>query len=61
MYYDQVLIMSFDMVRHNAYMNTQHVSSQTKCLVMLDQSLITSRDTGTSDLSPWQHIDRIVT
>ncbi len=53
--------MSFDMVRHHAYMYTQHVSYQTKCLAMLDQSLITSRDTGTSDLSPWQHIDRIVT
>ncbi len=53
--------MSFDMVRHHAYMYTQHVSYQTKCLAMLDQSPITSRDTGTSDLSPWQHIDRIVT
>ncbi len=28
---------------------------------LLDQSPITIRDTGTSDLSPWQHIDRIVT
>ncbi len=31
----QVLIMSFDMVRHHAYMHTQHVSYNTKCLVML--------------------------
>ncbi len=57
----QVLIMSFDMVCHYAYMHTQHVSYYTKCLVMSDQSPITIRDTGTSDLSPWQHIDRIVT
>ncbi len=28
--------------------------------VMLDQTPITIRDTGTSDLSAWQHIDRIV-
>ncbi len=53
--------MSFDMVHHHAYMHTQHVSYHTKCLVMLDQSPITIRETGTSDLSPWQHIDRIVT
>ncbi len=53
--------MSFDMVRHHAYMYTQHVSYHTKCLVMLAQSPITIRDTGTSDLSPWQHIDCIVT
>ncbi len=52
--------MSFDMVRHHAYMLTQQLSYHTKCLVMLDQSPITIRDTGTSDLSPWQHIDRIV-
>ncbi len=57
----QVLIISFDMVRHHAYMYPQHISYQTKCLVMLDQSPITSRETGTSDLSAWQHIDRIVT
>ncbi len=57
----QVLIMSFDMVHHHAYMHTQHVSYHTKCLVILDQLPITIRDTGTSDLSPWQHIDRIVT
>ncbi len=30
-------------------------------LLLLDQSPITIRDTGTNDLSPWQHIDRIVT
>ncbi len=52
--------MSFDMIRHHTYMHT-HVSYHTKCLVMLDQSPITIRDIGTSDLSPWQHIDRIVT
>ncbi len=56
----QVLIMSFDIVCHYVYMHTQHVSCHTKCLVMLDQSPITILDTGTSDLSPWQHIDRIV-
>ncbi len=50
--------MSFDMVLHHAYMHTQHVSYHIKCLVMLDQSPITIR---TSDLSPWQHIERIVT
>ncbi len=43
----QVLIMSFDMVRHHTYMHTQHVSYHTKCLVMLDQSPITIRYTGT--------------
>ncbi len=37
----------------------QHVSYHTKCLVMLDQSPITIRDTGTSDLSPLQHIDAL--
>ncbi len=50
------------MIRHHAYMHIQHVSYHTQCLVMLDQSPITIRDTGgTIDLSPWQHIDRILT
>ncbi len=30
-------------------------------MAMQDQSPITDRDTGASDLSTWQHIDRIVT
>ncbi len=55
------LNMSFDMIRHHAYMHIQHASYHTKCLVMMDQSPITIRDRGANDLSPWQHIDRIVT
>ncbi len=52
--------MSFDMICQHAYKHIQHVSYHTKCLLMMDQSRITIRDTGASDLSPWQHIGRIV-
>ncbi len=49
------------LIRDDREKHDVFVSYQTKCLVMLDQYPITIRDTGTSDLSPWLHIDRIVT
>ncbi len=53
--------MSVDMLHHHVYMPTETCNISIVIYGYADHSPITVHDLGASDLSPWQHIDHIVT